>query len=46
MSDRASIPGGSENDLSEKSDERDEAREAALMREIISQARAAQGRRG
>jgi hypothetical protein len=35
MSDRASTPGSSGNDLSEKSDRLDDAREAASMREII-----------
>jgi hypothetical protein len=35
MSDRAPAPGSSGNDLSGKSDRLDEAREAALMREII-----------
>ena len=35
MSDRASTPGSSGNDLSGKSDRLDDAREAALMREII-----------
>jgi hypothetical protein len=35
MSDRASTPGSSSNDPSGKSDRLDDAREAALMREII-----------
>jgi hypothetical protein len=35
MSDRASTPGSSGNDLGEKSDRLGDAREAALMREII-----------
>lgn len=35
MSDRASTPGGSDDDLSEEPDGLDDAREAALMREII-----------
>ena len=35
MSDRASTPGSSGNDLSGKPDRLDEAREAAMMREII-----------
>jgi hypothetical protein len=35
MSDRESTPGSSDDDLSEESDGLDDAREAALMREII-----------
>lgn len=35
MSDRASTPGGSDDELSEEPDGLDDAREAALMREII-----------
>jgi len=35
MRDRASTPGSSDDDLSEESDGLDDAREAALMREII-----------
>jgi hypothetical protein len=35
MSDQASTPGSSDNDLNGESDRLDDAREAALMREII-----------
>ena len=35
MSDEASTPGSSDNDLNRESDRLDDAREAALMREII-----------
>ena len=35
MSDQASTPGSSGNDLTGESDRLDDAREAALMREII-----------
>ena len=35
MSDQASTPGSSDNDLNGEPDRLDEAREAALMREII-----------
>ena len=35
MSDQASTPGSSDNDLNRESDRLDDAREAALMREII-----------
>ena len=35
MSDQASTPGSSDNDLTGESDRLDDAREAALMREII-----------
>jgi hypothetical protein len=35
MSDRASTPDSADNNLSEKPDQLDDAREAALMREII-----------